>query len=99
MKLEKQIKNNNLTIAIEGQVDTTTAPTLEKETLEVMPKVKDITLNFKKVDYVSSAGLRVLLSLYKKQKERNNNFVIEEVNSDVKTVLEMTGFTEFLTIK
>lgn len=99
MELNSQIKNNEMTIFIKGQVDTNTAPELEKEAFKEAGKIDKIVLNFENVDYVSSAGLRVILSIYKKQNEKNKELVLEKVNSDVLTILEMTGFTSFLTIK
>ena len=64
-----------------------------------LSRANDVTLDFANVDYVSSAGLRVLLSIHKKQAERKAKFVLINVNSDVEAILEMTGFTTFLTIK
>lgn len=98
MELAKEYKDLDLTVAISGQIDTNTAPDLEKFVTNELSRANDVTLDFANVDYVSSAGLRVLLSLHKKQLERKAKFVLINVNSDVEAILEMTGFTTFLTI-
>ena len=99
MELVKELKESTLKVIIKGQVDTATAPELEKEVTKDLAKAEELILDFKGVDYVSSAGLRVILSLYKKQNDKNRAFALENVNTEVMTVLEMTGFTAFLTIR
>lgn len=99
MKLSKEYNNQDLSILIEGQVDTNTAPELDKFVGAEIGTAKDIILDFKSVDYVSSAGLRVLLGIHKKQVERKANLTLINVNSDIMSIFEMTGFTGFLNIK
>ena len=99
MELVKEFEGSTLTVFIKGEVDTVTAPTLEKEVSADQGKAEALVLDFNDVNYVSSAGLRVILSLYKKQSEKGGTFELVNVNAEVMTVLEMTGFTSFLTIK
>ena len=86
------------TIEIVGRLDTTTAPELDKTINENIKDVKNLVLNFKGLEYISSAGLRVLLSAQKKmQKVGTMNLI--NVCEEVMEVFEMTGFSDILTIK
>jgi len=85
-----------ITISAEGSVDTVTAPDLEKCLKKYYEKQKKIVVDFSKVSYVSSAGLRVLL--HADSSMGSGNFVLKHVNPDVKEVLSLTGFCEILTI-
>lgn len=97
MKIDKNLEGNNLTITLEGRLDTNTAPDLEKE-VESLDGVENLIFDLKKLEYISSAGLRIILAL---QKIMNNqgNMTIKNVNDDVKEVFEITGFSEILNIK
>ncbi len=97
MKIDKNLEGNNLTITLEGRLDTNTAPDLEKE-IESLDGVENLIFDLKKLEYISSAGLRIILAL---QKIMNNqgNMTIKNVNDDVKEVFEITGFSEILDIK
>ena len=99
MEVAKELNGKALVVHVKGEVDTTTAPDLDKEVSEDIAKVDDLALDFENVNYVSSAGLRVILSLYKRMNDKGGAFALRNVNSEVMTVLEMTGFTTFLTIK
>lgn len=99
MELVKEFKDGTLVVKVKGEIDTVTAPTLEKEVGAELGKAELLILDFKEVNYVSSAGLRVILALYKKQGDKNRKLELVNVNTEVMTVLEMTGFTSFLTIK
>ena len=92
-------KENGVTLLkIEGRLDTTTAPELEKAINDEGEALKNLVLDFKGVDYISSAGLRVLLSAQKKMNVQGSMELIN-VSEDVRDVLEMTGFAEILVIK
>ena len=97
MKIDKNIEGNNLTITLEGRLDTNTAPDLEKE-VESLDGVENLIFDFKELEYISSAGLRIILAL---QKIMNNqgSMTIKNVNDDVKEVFEITGFSDILTIE
>ena len=92
-------KENGITaMRIEGRLDTITAPELEKAINDEGEALKNLVLDFKGVDYISSAGLRVLLSAQKKMNVQGSMELIN-VSEDVRDVLEMTGFAEILVIK
>lgn len=92
-------KENGVTlIKIEGRLDTTTAPELEKAINNEGDALKSLTLDFKGVDYISSAGLRVLLSAQKKMNVQGYMELIG-VSEAVMDVFEMTGFADILVIK
>ncbi|MBR1711185.1 MAG: STAS domain-containing protein [Clostridia bacterium] len=95
------IKNSNgtdLTVALEGRLDTTTAPELEQALKESMDAATTLTLDFAKLEYISSAGLRVLLSAHKAMSKKGGMKVIH-VNEIVSEVFDVTGFADILTIE
>lgn len=98
MTIEKITNNENLTLKLVGRLDTTTAPILEAELSQSLDGIKNLTLDFENLEYISSAGLRILLAA---QKQMNNQgeMVLCNVNSDVSEVFEITGFSDFLNIQ
>lgn len=96
MTINKTINGNETTLAIEGRIDTTTAPQLEAE-IDAIGDCTFLILDFAKVEYISSAGLRVLL---KAQKLMNNQgkMVLKNVGEDIMEVFDITGFADLLTI-
>ena len=86
-----------MTIALEGRLDTTTAPELEQE-VKNLNNVDALTLDFSKLDYISSAGLRVLLSAHKLMAGKGGMRVIN-VNELVREVFDVTGFSDILDIE
>lgn len=95
----KEIRDGKvLTLELEGRMDTMTAPELERVIAEKLDGVETLILDLEKLDYVSSAGLRVLLSAQKKMKAQGKMEVCH-VNELVMEVFEITGFTEILTIR
>ena len=95
-----EIKRNaeELVLQIVGRLDTTTAPALEKTIMENMNGIKNLTLDFKDLEYISSAGLRVLLSAQKKMQQIGKMKVIN-VCEEVMEVFEITGFADILVIE
>ena len=95
-----EIKKNEQEVIIEvvGRLDTITAPVLEKTISENISGVKSLILDFKGLEYISSAGLRVLLGTQKKMKSRDAMKLVG-VCEEVMEVLEMTGFADILTIE
>ena len=95
-----EIKRNveELVLQIVGRLDTTTAPALEKTIMENMNGIKSLILNFKELEYISSAGLRVLLSAQKKMQQIGKMKVIN-VCEEVMEVFEITGFADILVIE
>ena len=98
MTLTKTQNADNLTIALEGRLDTTTAPELEAELNASLPGVKALTLDFTSLDYISSAGLRVVLSAQKTM-SKQGGMKLTGVSADIMEVFEITGFSDILTIE
>ena len=98
MTIHKQQDGSKLTIALEGRLDTVTSPELENELKQSLDGVTDLTLDFAKLDYISSAGFRVLLST-QKAINRQGSMKVVHVNEVVNEVFEVTGFTDILTIE
>ena len=95
----QQIKNENaLTVALEGRLDTMTAPELETELKTALEGVTDLTFDLEKLDYISSAGLRVLLAAQKTM-NRQGSMKVTHVNDIITEIFEVTGFTDILTIE
>ena len=97
MTINKNLEGEKLTVAVEGRLDTSTAPELEKE-LSNLAGVKELFLDFAKLEYVSSAGLRVLLASQKTMNGQGK-MVIKNVNETIMEVFEITGFADILTIE
>ena len=97
MKINKNLNGTALTIELEGRLDTTTAPELEKA-LNALGSVNELTLDFGKLEYISSAGLRVLLAAHKIM-SRKGGMKVTNVNEIVNEVFEVTGFSDILTIE
>ena len=98
MNITKKQNGTALEIALEGRLDTTTAPDLEKELKESINGVTALTLNLEKLDYVSSAGLRVMLSAHKAMRSQGA-MKVTNVNEVVREVFDVTGFSDILTIE
>lgn len=96
MNIKKSLSGTELTIMLEGRLDTMTAPELEKELKENYDSITGLVLDFKDLEYISSAGLRVLLSAHK---SLNGKLVVKNVIDTVMEVFEITGFADILTIE
>lgn len=98
MTLTKNQQGSALEIAVEGRLDTMTAPELEAELKNSLDNVDSLVLDFSKLDYISSAGLRVLLSAHKVMMGKGG-MKIKGVNEIVQEVFDVTGFADILTIE
>ena len=98
MTIEKKMNGNELVIALEGRLDTMTSPELEAELNQSLAGADSLTLDFSKLDYISSAGLRVLLSAHKAMSAKGG-MKVTNVNEIVQEVFEVTGFADILTIE
>ena len=98
MKIEKKIDSKAVTLIVEGRLDTQTAPQLEAEVDAVLPGIEDLTFDMTNLEYVSSAGLRVIL---KAQKAMNAQGAMKltGVNESIMEVFDITGFLDILTIE
>lgn len=98
MTINKLQEGNTLIVALEGRLDTMTSPELEKELKESMDGADSLVLDFGKLDYISSAGLRVLLSAHKQMKNKGG-LTVKNVNEVVQEIFDVTGFADILTIE
>ena len=98
MNISKNQNGSALTIALEGRLDTTTAPQLEAELKNSLSGTTELVFDFAKLDYISSAGLRVLLSTQKVM-NKQGSMKITNVNETIMEVFDVTGFVDILTIE
>lgn len=98
MQLSSLKDNNKLTVSVEGKIDTKTAPELEKYVLESLEGISELAIDFKKVTYVSSAGLRALLQIQKQIKQQGSMKILN-VSENVMDIFEMIGFSNIFTIE
>lgn len=98
MTITKKAENSTLTLAVEGRIDTVTAPDFEAEIRQSVEGITELVLDFSKLDYISSAGLRVLLSAQKLMRTKGT-MKVTHVNETVQEVFDVTGFTDILTIE
>ena len=98
MEIKKCKNENELNLVIEGRLDTTTAPQLEAELKQDIDGVEMLVLDFAALEYLSSAGLRVLLAAQKVM-NRQGKMIIRNVNETINEIFEVTGFIDILTIE
>ena len=98
MTIEKMLEEKKLTIALAGRLDTTTAPKLETELKQNISGVEELVLDLAALEYLSSAGLRVLLSAQKVM-NRQGSMVVRTANEIIMEIFEVTGFVDVLTIE
>ena len=98
MTIQKTLDGSALHIMLEGRLDTTTAPQLEAELKAAMDGITELHLDFEHLEYLSSAGLRVLL-VAQKVMNKQGEMVIRHVNDTIYEVFEVTGFIDILTIQ
>lgn len=98
MNITKNTEGKVLNIALEGRLDTTTAPQLETELKQSIGDNNELILDFAKLEYISSAGLRVLLAAQKVM-NKQGKMVIRNVNDVISEVFEVTGFADILTVE
>ena len=98
LNIEKKSEGNNLTIELTGRLDTTTAPDLEKGVKGNIEGVESLVFDFNALEYISSAGLRVLLSAQKIM-NKQGEMVVKNVSDDLKEIFEITGFSDILNIE
>ena len=98
MTIDKQINGSELTLSLTGRLDTTTAPELEAVIKENIGGFTNLVMDFAGLEYLSSAGLRVILSAQKTM-NKQGEMVIRNVNETINEVFEITGFIDILTIE
>ena len=98
MTIEKNLNGTELTVTIVGRLDTTTAPELEASLKESFDGVTKLVLDFTSLEYLSSAGLRVILAAQKTM-NKQGEMIIKNVNETINEIFEVTGFIDILTIE
>ena len=98
MTIEKTLNASELTVKVTGRLDTTTAPELEASLNESYNGVTKLVLDFASLEYLSSAGLRVLLQAQKTM-NKQGEMIIKNVNETINEIFEVTGFVDILTIE
>ncbi|MCQ2456721.1 MAG: STAS domain-containing protein [Clostridia bacterium] len=98
MTIEKAIHGSELTVSLIGRLDTSTAPMLEAEICEIGPETKKLILDFSGLEYVSSAGLRVILAAQKVMSAQGE-MSIRNANGNILEIFAITGFSDILTIE
>ena len=97
MTITKTKNGGSLVVALEGRLDTATAPQLEAALTDALDGVEELTIDLEKLDYMSSAGLRILLSAQKRMMKQGAMKVVH-VNKIIMEIFEVTGFSDILTI-
>ena len=98
LNINKTQAGNDLNISLEGRLDTMTAPDLEAQLTASLGGVENLVFDFAKLEYISSAGLRVLLSAQKTM-NKQGTMVVRNATEEVKEIFEVTGFSDILTIE
>ncbi|WP_405287557.1 STAS domain-containing protein [Methanobrevibacter sp.] len=99
MEITKNYNEKELTLSIEGRVDTITSKELEQEINDELGNFDSLIIDFTELKYISSAGLRVLIATQKKLQQENIPFVIKNVNDTVGEIFRMSGFDKILKIE
>lgn len=97
MTIHKAQDGETITITLEGSLDTVSAPGFQEALIPLFDEFKEVKLNFEGVDYVSSAGLRVLLMGQKIAKSKDASMIVSDVSDEVMEVFDLTGFSDMLT--
>ena len=97
MTIEKKNEGNRLILAVSGRLDTMTAPELENVIKENLEGTEELTLDFDNLEYISSAGLRVVLGARKAMGD--GKFAVRNLCSDVREIFDITGFSDIITIE
>ncbi len=99
MDITKNFNEKELTLSVKGRIDTITSKDLDKEINDEIGNFESLILDFTDLEYISSAGLRVLIATQKKLKSENIPFVIKNVDDSVKEIFRMSGFDKILKIE
>ena len=98
MTIVKTIEGNTAKFTLNGKLNNTSAPELEKEIEALDDSVTELIFDFESLSYVSSAGLRVIINVQKSANETGKRMTLTNVNEDIMEIFDMTGFINFLTI-
>ena len=98
MEIKKQVSGTTLTVALVGRLDAVTAMELDKELKTSLEGVQELVFDLKELVYIASAGLRILLKYQKQMDKAGGEMKIRNIKAEVREVLDMTGFSDFLHI-
>ena len=98
MKTEMNQHGTKLEITLEGELDTRSAPELDSKFQDVKASISEIDIYMDRLTYITSAGLRILLTMEQEMEQKNGSLVLHGVNSEIMEVLEITGFDTILEI-
>lgn len=98
MNIQKTVTGTTLAVQLEGRLDTTTSPKLEEELRGSVDGMTSLAIDFEKLEYISSAGLRVLLAMQKIM-NRQGQMLLKNVSETIMEVFEVTGFSDILSIE
>ena len=98
LNITKKLEGDTLIVAMDGRLDTNTSPEFQTELEPMLDSISSLTLECEKLDYISSAGLRVLLTFQEELEEQGKTLQLCHVNNVIHDVFEVTGFLEILTI-
>ena len=98
LNIVKKQEGDTLTVKLDGRLDTNTAPEFQNEVEPLLNSISKLSLDFEKLDYLSSAGLRVLLTFEQEMEEQEKTMEVTHVNSLIHDVFDVTGFLDILTI-
>ena len=98
LNIVKKQDGDTLTVKLDGRLDTNTAPDFQTEMEPLLNGISKLVLDFEKLDYISSAGLRVLLTFEQEMEEQEKTLEVTNVNDIIHDVFDVTGFLDILTI-
>ena len=96
MTVEKEQNGDTLIVKICGSVDANTANDLRSELIDELDDVRLVHFHMKEMDYISSAGLRVILEVYQILEEKEGKLIIENVREEIRDIFELTGFPKYM---
>lgn len=99
LQITKEVSGEILTVHIKGDLNVKTSPILEDELTKSISGVKELILDFSDVEYISSAGLRVLLAMEKSMRRQSGKMKLQHVNAAVKEIIRLAGFLQVMTIE
>ena len=100
LNIEKKLENGALFIALEGELDTLSSPDFEAELEPLLKEADSVTIDFEKLEYISSAGLRVLLAAEQAMEEKGAEQVkIVNINDTIRNIFDITGFADILSLE